>query len=76
MPLDTLRRIRAEYTEMPGMRLSLEQARRLCGVDRILCRTVLDALVREEFLRLGADGTYTLSRAGRPQRLEAATAEP
>ena len=33
-----LTRIRAEYLEMPGLRLTLEQARRLCGVERGLCQ--------------------------------------
>lgn len=40
-----LMRIRAEYMEMPGLRLTLEQAQRLCGIDRTLCKTALDALV-------------------------------
>lgn len=35
MPHDTLlNRIRAEYLEMPGLCLKLEQAQRLCGVER------------------------------------------
>ena len=53
-----LTRIRAEYLEMPGLRLTLEQARRLCGVERVLCRTVIDALVNEGFLCVMADGAY------------------
>lgn len=53
-----LERIRAEYLEMPGMRLKLEQARRLCGVERAECQRVLDALVTEKFLCLKSDGAY------------------
>jgi hypothetical protein len=53
-----LKRIRAEYLEMPGLRLILEQARRLCGVERALCQMVLDALVDEKFLSVKADGAY------------------
>jgi hypothetical protein len=46
MPDNTIRsRVRAEYVEMPGMRLTLEQVQRLCGIERALCQTVLDALV-------------------------------
>src|SRR5262245_21451416 len=46
MPHDILlKRIRAEYLEMPGLRLTLEQAQRLCGVERTLCKAVLDELV-------------------------------
>jgi hypothetical protein len=40
-----LTRIRGEYLEMPGLRLTLEQAQRLCGAERMLCRMVLDARV-------------------------------
>jgi hypothetical protein len=57
-------RIRAEYLEMPGMRLTAEQVMRLCGVDVAVCRTVLDDLVRARFLRRGPDATYV--RSGTP----------
>jgi hypothetical protein len=53
-----LKRIRAEYLEMPGLRLTLEQAERLCGVERTLCKMVLDALVDVMFLCMKLDGTY------------------
>ena len=52
-----LNRIRAEYLEMPGLRLTLLQAQRLCGVEREMCQGVLDALVDAGFLRR-TDGTY------------------
>lgn len=55
---DLQSRIRGEYMEMPGMRLTLEQARRLCGVDRELCQEVLNALVVANFLRITSDGAY------------------
>jgi hypothetical protein len=42
-------RIRGEYLEMPGLRLTLEQAQRLCGVERTLCKR-RDALVEAKFL--------------------------
>jgi hypothetical protein len=45
-----LTRIRAEYLEMPGLRLTCEQAQRLCGADRLLCQRVLDMLVDVTFL--------------------------
>jgi len=53
-----LARIRSEYLEMPGLRLTLEQAQRLCGVERMLCKTVLDALVEATFLCVTPNGTY------------------
>jgi DNA-binding GntR family transcriptional regulator len=56
--LQILERIRAEYLEMPGMRLKVEQVQRLFGVDPSVCRTVLDSLVECKFLYANPDGTY------------------
>ena len=53
-----LERIRAEYREMPGLSLKAAQVQRLCGVERELCKDILDALVEGRFLDLKADGTY------------------
>jgi len=53
-----LERIRAEYLEMPGLRLKSGQVQRLCGVERELCKHILDALVELKFLCLRSDGTY------------------
>lgn len=53
-----LERLRAEYLEMPGMKLTMEQIGRLCGIEPGMCRPVLDALVNVRFLRLNSDGTY------------------
>jgi hypothetical protein len=55
---ETLERIRSEFLEMPGLRLTVAQAERLCGVDRGLCQGVLDALVDAKFLCVRPDGTY------------------
>jgi hypothetical protein len=46
-PATLLTHIRAEYQEMPGLRLTLAQAQRLCGMERALRRMVLDVLVDE-----------------------------
>ena len=62
---DVLERLRAEYLEMPGLRLTLEQAQRLCGVERMLCKMVLDALVDAKFLRVTSDGHYARLTNGR-----------
>jgi hypothetical protein len=51
-------RIRAEFLEMPGMRLSPAQVERLSGVDRAVCTCVLDDLVRAGFLCGTANGSY------------------
>ena len=67
-PFDRLlHRVRAEYREMPGLRLTLAQAARLWGVDRATCVGLLDVLVKAGFLVRRADGGYVRSDAG-PRR--------
>jgi len=51
-------RVRAEYLEMPGMRLKAEQVQRLCGVERKVCQLVLDTLLDAKFLCVKPDGHY------------------
>jgi DNA-binding GntR family transcriptional regulator len=70
-----LSRIRSEYLEMPGMRLTLEQAQRLCGVERTLCKSALDALVESKFLSVRRDGTYARLLDGEVARRHVATAD-
>jgi hypothetical protein len=53
-----LRRIRGEYLEMPGLRLTRPQAQRLWGLDEQTCVKLLDRLVDLKFLVLSADGNY------------------
>jgi hypothetical protein len=68
-----LSRIRAEYLEMPGLRLTVPQAERLCGGDEPTCAAVLDMLVEQRFLRRRPDGSYTRLTGG-PQVQSASTA--
>ena len=58
---DVLRRIRGEYIEMPGLRLSSAQAQRLWGLDRATCDVVLRELVHAKFLIRRGDGVYVRS---------------
>jgi hypothetical protein len=55
---DVLNRLRAEFLEMPGLRLTPEQVQRLCGIERTLCQLILDSLVNAKFLCLKPDGHY------------------
>ncbi|MGE0450625.1 MAG: hypothetical protein AB7Q29_13720 [Vicinamibacterales bacterium] len=55
---DWLCRIRAEYREVPGLRLTLPQAQRLWGLDEPMGSALLGALVDVRFLRLTSDGRY------------------
>jgi hypothetical protein len=56
---DVIKRLRAEYLATPGLRLTAEQVQRLCGIERMMCQSVLNALVDASFLRAKSDGTYT-----------------
>jgi hypothetical protein len=51
-------RVRGEYVEMPGLRVTLEQACRLWQVDVSTCETLLEHLVRAGFLRKTDSGFY------------------
>ena len=62
--MDLLRRIRGEFREMPGLRLSLEQAMRLWSLDRATCVDVLDRLKTTKFLELDPNGRYRLAHGG------------
>ncbi|HLG57526.1 MAG TPA: hypothetical protein VI485_19445 [Vicinamibacterales bacterium] len=51
-----LQRICGEYMEMPGLRLTLEQAQRLWGLDQDTCAQSLEFLVETRFLaRIGQE---------------------
>src|SRR5580765_1838530 len=52
-----LQRVRSEFNEMPGLRLTPAQAARLLGLDNGSCQRVLSTLVSSAFLRWTADGS-------------------
>jgi hypothetical protein len=56
-----LSRIRGEFLEMPGLRLTSAQAERLWGLESQTCLALLESLVEARFLTRGKSGTY-----GRP----------
>jgi hypothetical protein len=60
---DALRRVKGEYLEMPGLRLTPAQAQRLWGLDRESCQALLGALVDAKFLYKTQDGAFSLNRA-------------
>jgi hypothetical protein len=63
----TIEKLRAEFLEMPGLRLTAAQVQRLCGVDQTACRAALNALVDAQFLHQSADGTYARRTEGEIQ---------
>ena len=52
-------RIREEFREMPGLRLTPAQATRLWGMEHRVCKEVIDRLVEASFLRWTASGAVT-----------------
>jgi hypothetical protein len=74
LPEGLLERLRAEYREMPGMRLTAAQVHRLCGIERAMCQEVLDKLVAARFLWVNAHGAYARLPEGEVSRLRMAKA--
>jgi hypothetical protein len=56
-----LTRIRSEFSEMPGLRLTLQQARRLLNLDTITCAAALSVLEAAGFLAKTREGAFVLS---------------
>ena len=55
---EMLRRVQGEYLEMPGLRLTEPQARRLWGLDAASCDALLGALIDAKFLFRTRDGAF------------------
>ena len=49
-------RVRGEFLEMPGLRLTPAQAARVWTLDPPVCQQVLNSLVGSSFLKWTADG--------------------
>lgn len=57
-PSALVARVRGEFLEMPGLRLSPAQAARLWGVSDQMARLLLQTLVEARFLVRLDDGSY------------------
>jgi hypothetical protein len=55
---DVLRRVQGEFLEMPGLRLTEVQARKLWDLDPAACEALLSALVDAHFLFKTRDGAF------------------
>ena len=53
-----LQTIRNEFAELPGLRLTAQQAQRVWGIDDWTCRRLLETLVEQKFLSQNEHGTY------------------
>jgi hypothetical protein len=60
-PVALLQRVREQYRDMPGLKLTTPQATRLFGVAPSLCATMLGALVMENFLSRTGEGVFVRS---------------
>jgi hypothetical protein len=59
-----VRRIRAEFLEMPGLCLTIEQAQRLWQLEPRTCAALLTSLIDSRFLRRTDRGLFVLCRPG------------
>jgi hypothetical protein len=59
---DSLELVRAEYLEMPGLKLTKPQVQRMWSLDPDTCDRVLDELETAHFLELTPHGDYVLAR--------------
>ncbi len=55
---DAAELIRLEYAEMPGLKLTVDQARRLCNLSTELCERALCDLLEAGFLKRTRDRAY------------------
>jgi len=55
-------RVRAEFAALPGLALTLEQARLVFDLEREMCNSILNGLVAEGFLDLTPHGAFTRPR--------------
>jgi Fic family protein len=53
---DILLRVKSEFLEMPGLRLTLRQAERLWGLDQSTCEALIETLTEARFLQRTREG--------------------
>ena len=62
---EIVRRVRGEYLEMPGLKLTRQQAQRLWGLDEDTCIRILEFCVDIGFLRRSDALAYARATEGR-----------
>jgi hypothetical protein len=63
-----LQRVYSEFLEMPGLRLTSQQAQRLWGLDEPSCLDLLEFLVDAKFLSESGHGMYSRASDGHTER--------
>lgn len=56
--VSALERFKGLFSEQPDARLSIAEAREICGLDEHICDQLLRALEDVRFLTRGLDGAY------------------
>jgi hypothetical protein len=56
--VNLVQRIREEFEEAPGLRVTVREAARFWGLDETTCGRVLEQLLAVGFLATGRDGRY------------------
>jgi hypothetical protein len=69
---DVISRVQGEFLEMPGLRLTEAQARRLWGLDAASCGALLGALVDAQFLFRTRDGAFMRFEQATPVKVSSA----
>ena len=59
---DAVNRLKGAFLEIPGTKLTVHEAARLCGLERDKCGLVLDALKDAGFLVARPDGSFVRKR--------------
>ena len=62
-------RMRSEFLEMPGLRLTERQIQRLCGIDHAVCTEAINILVAARFLCARPGGMYARVADGHAKRV-------
>ena len=65
---DAVDRLRGTFLEMPGTKLTVQQASRLCGLDMSACGIILDVLRDTGFLTTRPDGTFMRAESEQASR--------
>lgn len=60
-------RVRGEFEEMPGLRLTERQAQKLWALDAASCSTILRVLVDHRFLMKTSSGAFVRRDANSPR---------
>jgi hypothetical protein len=63
-----IRRLKAEFLEMPGLKLTEAQAQRLWALDATSCSALLETLVTANFLFRTRDGAFMRIERATPVR--------